>query len=123
MAMRFRVLGVLRVWDGAAWCEIKAAQQRMVLAILVIEAGRVVSIDRLIDEVWAERPPSAAVSTVHGYVLRLRRLLGDVSRERIVTSGHAYQLVAEAGDIDAVVFERLAASGRKTLETGDVGAG
>ncbi len=121
--MRYRVLGVLRVSDSTAWSGIRAAQQRIVLAILIIEAGRIVSIDRLIDEIWGDLPPSAAMSTMHGYVSRLRRLLGDVSHQRLVTSGHGYRLLTEDGDVDAAVFERLAASGRRKLASGELQAG
>jgi DNA-binding SARP family transcriptional activator len=48
--MRFRVLGSLGVWDGRAWLPVRAAQQRTVLAVLLVSAGRVVTTERLVDE-------------------------------------------------------------------------
>jgi DNA-binding SARP family transcriptional activator len=71
----------MQVWDGTSWVGIRAPQQRAVLAILLARAGRVVSTERLVDEIWPDGPPRAAVNTVQTYVLRLRRLLdGDSDR-------------------------------------------
>ena len=121
--MRYRVLGSLQVWDGTSWCGIRAAQQRVVLAVLLIDSEQVVSTDRLIDEIWGARPPAAALSTVHGYVLRLRRLLGDVAREHLLTREHGYQLVVGADDLDARIFEQLVDRGRVRLAQGATDAG
>ena len=110
--MRFRLLGPLEVWDGAAWIPIPSARQRTVLAVLLTEAGRVVPSDRLVDEVWGARPPRTAANAVQGYVMRLRRLIGDGS---LVTAGRGYRLVVAAGDLDSTVFDRLTAAGRRHL--------
>ncbi|HEU4426091.1 MAG TPA: BTAD domain-containing putative transcriptional regulator [Pilimelia sp.] len=112
------MLGPLRVWDGAALSPIRAPQQRVVLAMLLAEAGRVVSIDRLIDEIWADRPPRAAVGTVQGYVMRLRRMLGGDGTVALVTRGHGYEMQIGDDDLDATVYERLAESGRRSLAEG-----
>ena len=121
--MRFRVLGPMRVWDGNEWAAIRAAQQRTVLALLLIESGRPVTSDRLIDEIWEGRPPATAMGTIHGYVLKLRRLLGDDHRTRLVTQGHGYQLMIESDDLDIAVFDRLVESGRQNLASGDLETG
>jgi DNA-binding SARP family transcriptional activator len=105
----------LRVWDGAAWSAIRAGQQRAVLAVLLAADGRAVSMDRLVDEIWGEHPPSSARSTVQGYVMRLRRLLGDRDGEVLVTRGPGYELVTGDDDVDYRVFERLVAAGRRSL--------
>jgi DNA-binding SARP family transcriptional activator len=55
---------------------VTAPQQRVVLATLLIDAGQVVSRDRLVDSVWPGRPPPTAANTIAAYVLRLRRLVG-----------------------------------------------
>jgi DNA-binding SARP family transcriptional activator len=122
MGMRFRILGPLRVWNGTAWSDIRAAQQRVVLAVLLIDAGRTVSAQRLIDELWGERPPRAASSVLRGYVLRLRRLLGGGPRGPLTTRAGGYELVIEDDDLDARVFERLVAAGRRALAEGDLDA-
>jgi DNA-binding SARP family transcriptional activator/tetratricopeptide (TPR) repeat protein len=114
--MRFRVLGPLRVGDGVAWSPIRAAQQRVVLAVLLIEAGHVVTTERLIDEIWGERPPRAAVGTIHGYLMQLRRMLG--SQTRLETRGRGYELLIEDGDLDATVFDGLVELGKRNLADG-----
>src|SRR5262245_7494193 len=99
--MRFRMLGPLRVWDGVGWAPIPAAQQRGVLALMLAEAGQVVSTDRLIDEIWGERPPRAAVSTVQNLVMRLRDRLGRGEAGPLLTRGRGYELALDDGDLDA----------------------
>jgi DNA-binding SARP family transcriptional activator len=115
MAMRFRMLGPLRVRTGDGWAPVAAEQQRVVLAVLLVDAGRAVSTDKLVDAVWGERPPRTATNTVQAYVSRLRRLIGH---DMLASCGGGYVLLAEDGEVDAVVFERVRASGRRELEAG-----
>ncbi|MFG1704467.1 BTAD domain-containing putative transcriptional regulator [Nonomuraea sp. M3C6] len=114
------MLGPLRVRVGAGWTRVAAAQQRVVLAVLLVHAGRTVSRDQLTDAVWGDRPPRTAANTVAAYVLRLRRLLGG---EVLLTRGRGYELAAGEGDIDADVFERSLVSGRGELRRGRIEAG
>jgi DNA-binding SARP family transcriptional activator len=74
-----RILGPLEVNAGREWASIGAAKWRALLAVLVTKPGQVVSTERLIDELWGDDPPLAARKLVSGYVLRLRRLTGDVA--------------------------------------------
>jgi DNA-binding SARP family transcriptional activator len=117
--MGFRLLGPLQVGRGPHWSTIRANQQRVVLAVLLAESGRVVSADQLIDEVWGERPPRSAAVTLQGYVARLRRLLDDGS---LVTRDRGYELVVAEDDVDATVFDRGVAAGRAALAAGDLDA-
>jgi DNA-binding SARP family transcriptional activator len=119
--MRFRALGPVQVWDGTSWVGIRAPQQRLVLAILLTQAGRMVSLDRLVREIWPYDPPRAAVSTVQTYILRLRRLFGD--EHTLITKGTGYQLVVAEDDIDIQVFDRLVSSGRRALAQNRLAAG
>jgi DNA-binding SARP family transcriptional activator len=118
-AVRFRLLGPLEVWDGAAWLPVRAAQQRLVLALLLIDAGRPVTVDRLVDEIWGEQPPRAATSVVRGYVMRLRKLLGGGTAGLLVTRQSGYELAIEDDQLDARAFDRLATSGNRALTDGD----
>jgi len=113
--MRFRILGPVQVRVGRDWRSIRAGQPRLVLAILLAESGRIVPTERLVDAVWGDRPPRTAVNTVHAYVLRLRRLLGDGP---LVTQDHGYRLAVGRDDVDAEVFERLVAVGRREIRAG-----
>ncbi|MCW6005988.1 AfsR/SARP family transcriptional regulator [Micromonospora sp. CPCC 205371] len=116
--MRFRMLGPLRVQgigDGA----VSAAQQRVVLSVLLVEAGRPVTVERLIDEIWDERPPRAAVSVVRGYVMRLRHALGSGTDGPLRTRQAGYELTVDDDDVDARVFSQLVAAGRRAVADGD----
>ncbi|WP_439658458.1 BTAD domain-containing putative transcriptional regulator [Lentzea sp. HUAS TT2] len=121
--MHVRVLGPVQVWDGEAWSSIRATQPRVVLAILLIEAGRVVSAQQLVDELWGGRPPRTALNTVQGYVARLRKLLGNGPEIRLVTRGRGYVLEVAEGEVDSQLFERLAESGQRDVSTGRLSEG
>ncbi|HYQ68758.1 MAG TPA: BTAD domain-containing putative transcriptional regulator [Actinophytocola sp.] len=116
--MRLRILGSVQIWDGAVWSPVRARQQRVLLALLLAEAGRVVTTDRLVDEIWADRPPRTAVGAVHNNVMKLRRVLGA----RLVTRGNGYELRLDDDDLDATRFARLVAAGRGELAAGRVDA-
>src|SRR2546427_5275964 len=73
--MQFKILGPLEVWADGASVDITAPRQRAVLAILLIEANRVVSLDRLIDRLYGGKPPLHAIGSVQAYVSPPRRLL------------------------------------------------
>src|SRR5262245_62102745 len=114
--MQYRMLGPLRIRSGNGWVPVPAPQQRVVLATLLIDAGQVVSTDKLVDAVWPDRPPRTAANTIAAYVLRLRRLVGA---EVLATRGRGYALVTADGDIDAWQFERLAREGQHALADGE----
>jgi DNA-binding SARP family transcriptional activator/tetratricopeptide (TPR) repeat protein len=113
--MRFGVLGPLRIWDGS-WLPVPRPQQRIVLAVLLSEAGRSVPAERLIDEVWGEEPPPAARRTLHGYVSRLRGTLG--ADGTLVGWRGGYELTVANGDVDSDVFGGLVASASQAAADG-----
>ena len=80
--MEFRVLGPLEVVDEGRPLELGGAKQRALLAALLLDTGRVVSTDRLIDALWEDDPPETAAKSIQVYVSQLRRVLG---RDRIET--------------------------------------
>jgi DNA-binding SARP family transcriptional activator/streptogramin lyase len=114
--MEFRILGPLQVLADDRQIVLGAAQQREVLAILLLHRGEVVSVDRIVDELWGERPPNRATKTVQVYVSRLRKALGDGV---LVTRGGGYALELNGASVDADRFSRLADAGRKALDNGD----
>ncbi|WP_458244977.1 BTAD domain-containing putative transcriptional regulator [Streptomyces sp. MAI_2237] len=83
---------------------------RALLAALLLEAGRVVSVDSLKDALWGLAPPASAHASLHNHVARLRRLLDDPERLRTVPPG--YVLRVERGELDVHVFERHVAAAR-----------
>ncbi len=114
--MEYRVLGPLEVWDGERPLPLGGAKQRGVLALLLLEPNRVVAAERLIDELWGERPPETAAAGLQVYVSRLRKVL---PRETLVTQPPGYILRVDADEVDARRFERLLAAGRDTRRRGD----
>ena len=104
----FRILGPLEVAQDGQSLRLGGAQQRALLAVLLIHRGEVLSTDRLIDELWADRPPPTAAKTVQGYVSQLRRVLGE---EAIVTRGHGYLLAVVSDQVDVARFEALVEGG------------
>jgi len=111
--MRFSVLGPLVVDDGDAPVPLGGHRQRAVLALLVLNAGRVVSADRIVTEIWSEEPPDGARDSLYTYVSNLRRVLG---KGRIVRSGSGYRLVLANGDtIDVVEYDSDLARARRLV--------
>jgi YVTN family beta-propeller protein len=114
--IEFRVLGSLEAVEGDRLLGLGRPQQRALLAVLLVHRGEVVSLDRLIDELWGEQAPPSAAKIVQGYVSNLRKVLGG---GLLITRGHGYLLQTEAGQTDVDRFESLVAEGRSAFETGD----
>jgi DNA-binding SARP family transcriptional activator/pimeloyl-ACP methyl ester carboxylesterase len=95
-------------------------KQRAVLARLLLDAGRTVAVERLLDDLWGDEPPGSAVKMIHVYVSQLRKLLpAGVLCTR--APGYAVEL---AGDdtLDLHRFERLRAASRAALERAEPAA-
>ena len=116
--IEFRILGPLEAEDGGRLVPLGGTRQRAVLAILLLRRGEVVSVDRLVDELWGERPPDTATKTVQVYVSRLRKELGQGV---VLTRGGGYMLDGEP-ELDAERFERLTAEGSEALDRGEAGS-
>ena len=107
--MRVRLLGPLEVdGDDGRPVRLGGRQAQALLALLAVEANRVVPVSGLIDELWGEEPPASARKTVQTYVSRLRAVLGS---ERLQSSANGYRLVAAEEEVDALKFARLVAAG------------
>ncbi|HEY7627461.1 MAG TPA: BTAD domain-containing putative transcriptional regulator, partial [Ilumatobacteraceae bacterium] len=117
--MEYRVLGPIEIADGdGSTVGVGGPLMRRLLAVLVINAGRVVPVDRLIDAVWGDNPPVAADATLQTYVSRLRRSVGD-GEHRIVSRPPGYVLVANGDLIDSRRFEETLVAGRAAMVDGD----
>src|SRR3954463_8947033 len=102
--IEYRVLGPLEVREGDRPLPLGGEKQRALLALLVLNANRVVSRERLIDELWGDEPPETAVQSVQVYVSRLRKLLPP---DTLLTRPPGYLLEAAPETIDLHRFERL----------------
>jgi DNA-binding SARP family transcriptional activator len=122
--MRFAILGPLEANDGERPVALGGDKQRALLALLLIHANRTVSAERLIDELWDERPPQTAAKTLQVHVSRLRKVLaplGSGGEGVVVTRTHGYELTVPPESIDAMRFERLVGEARAALATSRFG--
>ena len=116
--VRFEVLGPTRVvaavragtpTERPVPPSLGGPKQRLVLAMLLAEPNRVVSVDRLVDGLWGDNPPGTARHTVQSYVSELRKALGSV----ITREGVGYKIGVDADTFDILDFEsRIAAAPR-----------
>jgi DNA-binding winged helix-turn-helix (wHTH) protein len=118
--LRLSVLGSFRVDRDGVEVDPGPRLQRMLLAILVVEAGHVVPVDRLVDLLWREEPPAAAMASVQAYVSQLRRLLEPGRPARalasvLVTQDPGYLLRVDDEQVDAMRFQALARQAHSDL--------
>ena len=83
--MRFGLLGTATVCSGGELVPVRWPVPRSVLAVLLLNANRVVSTERLIDVVWGDDPPASALASLQNHVMRLRALLAGAGPTRIMT--------------------------------------
>jgi predicted ATPase/DNA-binding SARP family transcriptional activator len=120
--LSYRLLGPLEVYDGDRPLQLGGTKQRALLAMLLLNANRVVSSDRLIDALWGEKPPETAQTALQVHVSHLRKLLepdqGRRGHEVLVTQAPGYVLRTGEEQLDTVGFDRLLESGRDALAGG-----
>jgi predicted ATPase/DNA-binding SARP family transcriptional activator len=106
--VRFRILGPLEVaGDDGVPVPVAGVKERALLADLLVNAGRVVAADRLIDDLWGEHAPGNPANALQGRVSQLRRALGPAGRELVAHRPPGYVLAIEPGAVDAAEFEAL----------------
>jgi WD40 repeat protein/DNA-binding SARP family transcriptional activator len=105
MALDFRILGPLEVAEDGVVLRLGGRMQRAVLAILVLDAGRVVPVERLVDDLYGEAAPATGAAQVRDHVSQLRKLLKD-GGARIETQAPGYVLRLDPSQLDADRFER-----------------
>ena len=108
----FRILGPLEVVGAEGPLALGGQKQRAVLAVLLLDANRVVSVDRLVDAVWGEQPPRTAPTSLQNFISQLRKLLGP---EILETRAPGYRLNVHPGDLDLDRF-RAAVEAARPLE-------
>lgn len=109
--LRFGLLGAPAVFDAAGEPHpVRSAKGRALLAALLLEPDKTVSLGALEDALWDGSPPASARASLQNHVTRLRRLLDDPERLRAVPPG--YRLRVGDGELDVRVFERRVARAR-----------
>jgi DNA-binding SARP family transcriptional activator len=120
--MEFGILGPLEVRDPAGGLvRVPGAKERALLADLVVQAGRVVAVDRLVEDLWGEEPPGNPANTLQGRVSALRRALGPGGAGLVVTRPPGYVLEVAPERVDAGRFEGLVAAAGRAVGAGAIG--
>ena len=120
LGLEVGILGPLRLTRDGEELPIAGEKMRGLLAILLLEAGRPVSAERLVDELWEDAPPATARQSLYVHVARLRRsLAADGSDDSPLTTGpRGYMLRFEEDRVDATRFRRLVAGAREARRAG-----
>ena len=116
--MDFGLLGTLVVRDGTRDVSVSAPRQRVLLAALLLGAGRVVSQDNLAEVLWEGEPPAGARGALHSAVQRLRSTLGPSGADLIETRPPGYLIRVGDGEFDVREFSALAARGHAAAAAG-----
>jgi DNA-binding SARP family transcriptional activator len=119
--LEFRLLGPLQVLTDGSPISLGGPKQRATLAILLLHANRVVSVDRLADDLYAGAPPVTAVTQVQRQISELRKALG-AGASTIETRAPGYLIRVGDDQVDLHRFEGLAGDGRLALDRGDADA-
>jgi DNA-binding SARP family transcriptional activator/Tfp pilus assembly protein PilF len=116
--VEFRVLGPVEIWAGGRRVDAGHARQRAVLAVLVLELGRVVPAEVLVDRVWGEDPPRSVRNALYGNVTRLRALIraADLRGVALARRAGGYALEAAPELVDVQAFRGLVAKAAATSD-------
>ena len=117
--MDFGLLGPLVVRDGPREVPVSAPRQRVLLAALLLSAGRVVSLDALAGMLWEGEPPAGARGALHSAIQRLRSALGPAGAELIETRAPGYLISIGDDELDIRQFSVLTTRGHAAAEAGD----
>ena len=120
--MEYRILGPLKVVDEGELVPLGRLKERLVLAILLLNANQFVSRERLIDDLWGEAPPPTAKKAVNVYVSQLRKVLARNGHDPITTADGGYRLVVDDDELDVSRLRQLLARARERASAGELEA-
>ncbi|MFI9720485.1 BTAD domain-containing putative transcriptional regulator [Streptomyces sp. NPDC052396] len=115
--LRFTVLGPVRAWRGDEPLNTGSPQQRALLAALLLRGGRTATAPELVDALWGEEPPHAALAALRTYASRLRKALGP-DADILVSEAGGYAIRVGVDCLDTETVERLAAEADKARAAG-----
>jgi DNA-binding SARP family transcriptional activator/tetratricopeptide (TPR) repeat protein len=119
--VRYAILGSIELRDGERRVPVGGRRPGALLALLLVNANRALSTDRLIEALWDDQDPSAT-KRLQAAILRLRRTLDPASgagESVLQTVAGGYMLTVAPGQLDADVFQARMHAGRRVLEAGD----
>ncbi|GGO77485.1 AfsR/SARP family transcriptional regulator [Nonomuraea cavernae] len=106
--LTFTVLGPVRVCGGGAVSALGRSQRRGLLGFLLLNAGRVVTMEAVIDALWGGAPPTSARAQIYSGIHVIRRELRVLGIDEVVSSRGGYTLRADAANLDLALFEECA---------------
>ncbi|HEX6352578.1 AfsR/SARP family transcriptional regulator [Actinophytocola sp.] len=117
--MGLRLLGTLEVVVGRRQLNISGLRQRVVLAMLALNANRVTSVHDLVEALWNESPPGTARAQIQTCVSSLRKMFGDIGQSGAIhTRSPGYLLEISTKELDSAVFSELVATARTHADAG-----
>lgn len=122
--MKLKVLGPLEIVLDDRISTPTGPKLRQVLALLTMRSNQVVNRDAIIEELWNDRPPKTARTTVQTYVYHLRKWFGQFDggrygEEMLFTRAPGYTFVLPEGALDADRFTGQLDRGRALFDRGD----
>jgi SARP family transcriptional regulator, regulator of embCAB operon len=124
--VQFGLLGPVRVWDGENELDIGSPQQRAVLALLLLNEGRQVSVDHLVQGLWGLDAPASAIGVVRTYISRLKRVLTEAegnptdTEAQIGSDRGGYRLQVNPMAVDVTLFRASLSGAREARRRGDL---
>jgi DNA-binding SARP family transcriptional activator len=115
MNIEFQVLGPTEAWRAGKPIPLSGARRRTLVTRLLLDAGRSISVETLLEDVWGDEAPPAAMATLQSHLSQLRKVLGD----RLQRTSTGYVLRLDAASIDTAEFENRVADGMSQLALGD----
>ena len=116
--IRYGLLGDLTIEHQGIARLVPGALPRTLLAMLLLNANRMVSVPTIVDVLWGEQAPASAKASLYNIVLRLRRLLGPEGAARLRSATTGYLLEVGDGELDLQVFKSLCCQGRQARAAG-----
>jgi DNA-binding SARP family transcriptional activator len=115
--MEFRLLGALEISASGTLLQLNSPRQRIVLTVLLLEANRVVPLERLVAALWDDKPPVTAKNQVQTCISALRHQLAGAGAATVIsTRAPGYLIRIPDGALDIVNFRQLVSQGRATAD-------
>jgi DNA-binding SARP family transcriptional activator len=126
--MEFGLLGPLMVRSARGEVALPRGRRRSMLALLLLDAGRVVPAGKITETLWSGEPPPSAATVIRQHVWQLRQALGPAGPQRIIRQPYGYLIPVGEGELDLARFEELLAAarlaaGRRSWESAVAAAG
>lgn len=115
---QFRLIDGIGASIGGREVSLGGPKQRLVLALLMLEPGRLISDDRLLDGLWGDDAPAESVVSLRSYISKLRAALGDGDQTLVRRTADGYSLAVQDSRIDVYRFAALAERGSRHLHSG-----